>query len=180
MANGNGNGTGPRLTPNGAPVVEASESEKMFLAWIKCGDKTAVAKQFKRSRSTVNRIAAKNGWDKRKGEIETRVDDKVADHIAKTEMSDYDLLHNLRNKIFNKMLSHTYVFNPTIHEAVAVVRLMQEMTGTMPTAGAVNLFQLITDGTIANYSEPELADELIEQSEIITNISGGKDRLGVA
>lgn len=118
--------------------VDELESEKMFRRWCqikdagKGGGFKGVAKEFGRDIKTVRRIADKDKWRDRWAKILADIQRDTDRKVTKEEISNLRLVRALRDKVWGKLLKEDTDLEPDVKDALAVIRLEEELIGNLP------------------------------------------------
>lgn len=161
--------------PSASILITREESESMFAEWMRSGNMSDVARKFNRSRTTVQRTAKKQRWKYRRDQIQDRKDGAIAKAEAKMELKDAELVHFLRNKVFNEILAEAKIINPSVSDAVRIIELAQELAGQRP-VGDVNIFQMIQGGTDAKPDNEGMANRFTSYGQYFARIDSDEKR----
>ena len=133
--------------------VGEAEAAAMFDCHIEGMSYYAISQRFNRSNDTVNRLSKKNNWRVKSVEVreerEKIIGAAVADKAAGTKIDDIRLIEGLMKRVFSVLLDKINIIEPKVSEAVALIRLHQELMGNIPPeqrdSTTVNLIGLTQD-----------------------------------
>lgn len=143
-----------------AKLIKA-ETEAMFYYWLETDNLTEVSRRFKHGRSTVRRIAQSGDWQLRRDKIQNKVDEKIAKKIADQMITDFQVTTRLLCKAVDLIEIEGSEIKPTYGDATRLIQVRAELTGgSSGRSGGVNLYQVLSDGSLSTLSEEELGQRL--------------------
>ena len=134
--------------------VTAEEAERMFQLWCRIRQTqgfTGVAKVFKRSITTVRRVARAGEWEGRYKRVQEEVRRKSEKKIARDEISNLHLATQVKGATFCQLFKEdakgikTLAQTPTVRDFIAVAEFEQKLRDRFPDDGTDQVTQLTKD-----------------------------------
>lgn len=155
--------------------VTAEEAERMFRLWCRIRQSqgfTGVAKVFKRSVTTVRRVARAGKWEDGYKRVQEEVRRKSEKKIAREEVSNLQLATQVKGATFCQLFKadakgkKTLAQTPTVRDFIAVAEFEQKLRDRFPDDGTDQVTQLTKDkieqalGVFANFAGKNMWEAL--------------------
>jgi len=144
--------------------VSEKEAEQMYQFWtsvVNKGGKSATAKKFVRSLTTICRIAKRDDWVERYKAAQIEIRERQDQQIVKAGIQNIKTVRGIASEAAKRIkhkLQTQPDFVPQIHELIGLIRLEEELSGNLNT-GAGGDVNLITTNIIQQMP-PERQEEL--------------------
>lgn len=112
----------------------------MFAYWSKIADAggySQTAKEFRRKRTTISRMAKKYNWIERLAAIQKKIVKAVDDQIAESEISNLQMIGKVKTAVAENVLekAKNKTLDSGVRELVAITGLEEELRDKYPPTG---------------------------------------------